>query len=150
MAQLKKIVSLFVVIAVCLSCSNKTGADNSSTGNGDLTPGKIGTLKNPEIKFEKQQHNFGIIQQGEKVTYSFKFKNIGLADLIIKDAKASCGCTVPKYSREPIASGEEGLIEVVFDSNGRMGKQLKTITVWTNCQPEQIKLEIVSEIVVPK
>lgn len=150
MAHVKKIISLLVVIAVCLSCNNNTGADNRSKGNEDSTTDKIGTLKNPEIKFEKQQHNFGIIQQGEKVTYSFKFRNVGLADLIIKDAKASCGCTVPKYPREPIASGDEGLIEVVFDSNGRTGKQLKTITVWTNCQPEQIKLEIVSEIVVPK
>ncbi len=103
----------------------------------------------PIIYFENTEHNFGKIFQGEKVSYTFKFQNIGLSDLIIKNATASCGCTVPKFPRKPIASGESADIEVIFDSSDRHGRQLKTVTVWTNCNPEKIKLQITSEIVEP-
>jgi hypothetical protein len=104
----------------------------------------------PKIQFEKLEHDFGILLQGEKVTYSFKFKNTGKQELIVKDASASCGCTVPKFTTKPIAPGEQGEIEVIFNSANRTGRQVKTITVWSNCQPNQTKLQIMCEIVVPK
>lgn len=154
MTALKLTTYLIIFMAVGFAC-NSNNSDNKGV-NGELNNTSETNYDNkssnnlPEIKFDKLTHDFGVIQQGEKVSYTFKFKNIGLGDLIIKEAKATCGCTVPKYSREPITSGGEGSIEVIFDSNNRNGRQLKTITVWTNCQPEQIKLEIVSEIVVPK
>lgn len=153
MGKFIRILFIGFIVVICLSCANKS-VDNkpidisTSTINEATTTG-ISASNLPIIKFEKELHDFGRIYQSEKVSYTFKFKNIGLADLIIKDAKATCGCTVPEFSKEPIPSGGEGEIEVTFDSNNRVGRQVKTITVWTNCQPDQNKLEIVTEIVVP-
>lgn len=115
---------------------------NPATASGKKTDGKM-----PVIQFEKTEHDFGIIMQGEKVSYTFKYKNIGNSDLIINNATASCGCTVPHFSREPIAPGQSGEIEVVFDSSNRSGRQTKNITVWSNCQPNQVVLRIFTEIV---
>ncbi len=100
----------------------------------------------PEISFEKTEHNLGRIVQGEKVGYNFVFINEGGASLVILDANASCGCTVPKYSKEPIAPGEKGSVEVVFDSSGRMGKQSKTITLKTNGADPVVYLTIKADI----
>lgn len=143
-----------ILIIVGFGCSNNNSENKGITTDLIKNPvtasGETNNSSMPEIKFEKDTHDFGLLLQGEKVSYTFKFKNIGKGDLIIKDATATCGCTVPKFSRKPIPSGGEGEIEVIFDSNNRTGRQLKTVTVWTNCQPNQAKLQIVSEIVVPK
>nr|HNH67158.1 DUF1573 domain-containing protein [Bacteroidia bacterium] len=68
------------------------------------------------------------ITEGEIVSYNFKFKNSGKAPLIITQASASCGCTVPEYSKDPIAPGQEGFIKVTFNSEGKHGMTSKTIT----------------------
>jgi len=98
------------------------------------------------MEFETTSHDFGMIVKGEKVANTFKFKNTGGADLIITDATATCGCTVPKYSRKPIKPGQEGEIEVIFNSAGRDGSQHKSISILTNAQPNTIRLEIEAEI----
>lgn len=85
--------------------------------------------------------------QGEKVGYNFIFTNDGDASLVIMDASASCGCTVPKYSKEPIAPGEKGSVEVVFDSSGRMGQQSKTVTLKTNGKVQIVYLTIKADII---
>ena len=145
---------VFIVFIGSISCTNRNSdkavISTDLIENPLTASGKSDTSTLPVIKFEKEQHDFGLILQGEKVSYTFKFKNIGKGELIVKDVSSTCGCTVPKFSREPIASGGTGEIEVVFDSNHRSGRQLKTVTVWTNCQPNQTKLQIVSEIVLPK
>jgi hypothetical protein len=142
-----------ILILVSLGCNNNSknkGITTDLIKNPVTASGETNNSSMPEIKFKKDTHDFGLLLQGEKVSYTFKFKNIGKGDLIIKDATATCGCTVPKFSRAPIPSGGEGEIEVIFDSNNRTGRQVKTITVWTNSQPNQAKLQIISEIVVPK
>ena len=101
------------------------------------------------MEFEKRVHDFGIIIQGEKVAYTFNYKNTGGSDLIIKSAQGSCGCTVPTFSKEPIKPGESGEIEVVFNSSGRKGNQHKTISIFTNAQPNKEVLTITGQIVVP-
>jgi hypothetical protein len=101
----------------------------------------------PEIRFEKNEHNLGRILQGEKVGYNFNFTNIGDASLVIMDASASCGCTVPRFSKEPIAPGGKGSVEVVFDSSGRIGKQSKTVTLKTNGKVQVVYLTIKAEII---
>jgi hypothetical protein len=128
--------------------SNNEATDlisNPVTASGNPEVNKL-----PIIQFDEKIHDFGLIFQGEKVSYVFRFKNIGKGNLIIKDASASCGCTVPKFSKKPVATGEYGEIEVVFDSNHRKGKQIKSVNIWTNCQPNVVKLEIISEIILPK
>ena len=123
----------FIVMAACKSESKNSDeistkdVNVSSTGNGDPNSNL------PDIKFDEEVHDFGRITQGEKVSFSFKFKNTGKSNLIIASAAGSCGCTVPEYSKEPVLPGQESKIDVVFSSEGKSGMQEKTITVVTNC-----------------
>jgi hypothetical protein len=96
------------------------------------------------ISFERTAHDFGRIESGPKYKTTFKFTNTGAADLLISNAKASCGCTVPSYSTEPIKPGQSGEINVEFDSKGREGQQLKLITVTTNTDPKDNVLTLKS------
>lgn len=88
--------------------------------------------KSPVMTFEKSEHDFGTITQGDQPSYSFAFKNTGASDLIISSAVGSCGCTVPEYPKQPVKPGESGKIKVSFNSNGKNGRQQKTVTLTTN------------------
>ncbi|MBP8034485.1 MAG: DUF1573 domain-containing protein [Bacteroidia bacterium] len=103
----------------------------------------------PEIKFEEETHDFGRITQGEKVTYAFKFKNTGGANLIISAANGSCGCTIPAYPKKPILPGEEAEVDVVFASEGKSGLVEKSVTLVTNCEPSTRIIYIKANIIVP-
>jgi hypothetical protein len=94
-----------------------------------------------EITFDESSYDFGSITKGEKVNHTYTFTNTGSEPLIITNAKASCGCTVPEWPKEPIAPGEGGEIPVVF--NGRsVGTQNKTITITANTNPPKTRLTI--------
>ena len=85
----------------------------------------------PVMTFEKTEIDYGnVVQAGDGVRI-FKFKNTGTEPLIIKNARGSCGCTVPKWPSEPIKPGQTASIEVKYDSN-RLGSFSKTVTVETN------------------
>ncbi len=94
----------------------------------------------PVLQFEKVEHDFGTIQEGQKVSYTYKFKNTGEAPLIIQSAQPSCGCTVPEWSKDPIQPGKEGFVKAEFDSKGKPNAQNKTITVTANTWPKQTTL----------
>ena len=104
----------------------------------------------PVITFNEEKHDFGKITQGQKVSYSFIFKNTGGSELVISSAQGSCGCTVPTYPKEPVKAGQEGKIDVVFDSSGKSGLVQKTVTLVTNCNPSSKILTIISTIMVPE
>ena len=106
--------------------------------------------KYPVIEFETKVHDFGKINTGDKVTYDFKFKNTGEADLIISDARGSCGCTVPDYPKTAIKPGESSKIKVSFDSKGKYGKNKKTITLVCNTKNKKEMLTIKANINVPE
>lgn len=101
----------------------------------------------PVFSFEKTEHDFGQIKQGEKVVYTFKFTNTGKKDLVITSATGSCGCTVPQYPKMPIPPGGQGMIDITFDSSGKSGKQHKTITIVANTVPNTTILSIKGEII---
>ena len=104
----------------------------------------------PSFEFEKDVFEFGTISQGEKVSHSFRFKNVGEADLIINKVEGSCGCTVMKgWPKHPVRPGELGKIDVVFDSNGKKGIQNKTISVVANTYPSTTVLTLKGEVVSP-
>jgi len=86
----------------------------------------------PELVFEKKSHDFGVIEEGAVATTTFVFKNTGNAPLILQAVTASCGCTTPKWSREPINPGETGEITAAYNSQGRPGNFTKSITVKHN------------------
>jgi hypothetical protein len=74
------------------------------------------------------------------VEYTYKFTNTGEAPLIIQNAQGSCGCTVPDWTKKPIAVGEEGYVTAKFDSKGKPNIQNKTVTVTANTWPKQTVL----------
>ncbi|WP_407556436.1 DUF1573 domain-containing protein [Winogradskyella sp. 4-2091] len=96
----------------------------------------------PVMEFAENHHDFGVISQGSEVSHSFKFTNTGDADLVITDARASCGCTVPEYPVTAMSPGESGEIIVKFNSKSRSGSQYKTITLTTNAENGVEKLTI--------
>jgi len=87
------------------------------------------------MQFAETTHNFGTIKQDTKNTKIFTFKNTGSEPLIIEDAQGSCGCTVPKFPKEPIKPGESGEIEVVYSPGKQQGAQSKTVTITANTEP---------------
>jgi hypothetical protein len=117
----------------------------TATANGNSPAGMA-----PVMKFETETHDFGKITQGQVVSYAFKFKNTGGSDLTIAEAHGSCGCTVPEYPHNPIAPGEEGVINVNFNSEGKHGVQEKTVTLSTNCEPSTKVITIHAEVLTPK
>jgi Protein of unknown function (DUF1573) len=100
------------------------------------------TGKTTTVKFEETSYDWGKLKEGEKMTHLFKFKNTGNNDLIISDARGSCGCTVPEWPKEPIKPGKGGEIKVVFDSAHKSGVQSKTVTINANTEPASIVLMI--------
>ena len=80
-------------------------------------------------------YNFGIINEGEKVSCNFRFKNVGKKPLVIINASASCGCTIPEKPEKPILSGDTGVIKVSFNSTGKNGFTSKLISVEANTEP---------------
>lgn len=100
--------------------------------------------KPAQIKFDKTTHNFGTFSESEpKVTCSFSFTNIGEQPLMINQAIASCGCTVPEYTKTPIQPGEKGQIKVTYNGTGKFpGHFKKSITVRTNGAVELTRLYI--------
>ena len=89
-------------------------------------------VEGPNITFEQTTHEFGIITEGQKATHIFEFLNDGTEPLILTSVKASCGCTTPKWPREPIMPGETGEIQAIYNSKGRPGKFNKAITIQSN------------------
>lgn len=81
-------------------------------------------------------YDFGTIKEGDMVEYNFRFKNTGDKPLIIFEANASCGCTVPEKPDHPIPSGEIGFLKVKFNSDRKPGEAHKSITISSNANPE--------------
>jgi len=100
----------------------------------------------PVLSFENGMYNFGKITQGESVHYDFKFKNTGKTPLIVTNATATCGCTIPEKPQEPIKPGAEGVIKVVFNSAGKMGMQDKIVTVTSNGNPSTSEVHLIGEV----
>lgn len=100
--------------------------------------------KQAEIKFEKTTLNAGTFSENDPIQkYVFKFKNVGDAPLVINQAMGSCGCTVPSYTKKPIAPGAEGELKVTYNGRGKFpGHFKKNITVRTNGKTELTRLYI--------
>lgn len=98
------------------------------------------------LALAEDSYNFGEISEGEKVEHEFKFTNEGNSPLIIANVQASCGCTTPDYTKLPVAPGEEGVVRVVFNSEGQLGKQHKVITVTSNANNANALLHLRGEV----
>lgn len=122
-------ISLILAILICLPFSNQAQTAKS------------------QITFEKLQHNFGTFKEELGVqSVSFNFKNAGTVPLILNNVQASCGCTTPEWTREPVAPGAKGLIKVSYDPRNRPGVFNKTIRVSSNAENADVVLTILGEV----
>lgn len=101
--------------------------------------------KAPEIKFEQETHDFGGIPQGTPATYEFVFKNTGKTPLIITNASASCGCTTPDWTKEPIKPGKTGFVKATFNA-AAPGPFTKSVTVTSNAKNSQVLLYLKGDV----
>ncbi len=129
---MKHLILLSTFIALLTACEN---ADKQTTDAAAPVTTEQTVTDLPEVttvQWLDSVQNFGKITDGEKVIITFHFKNTGNKPLIISNVQASCGCTVPSKPEEPIAPGAEGKITAEFNSEGRVGKATKNITVSAN------------------
>lgn len=152
MKRVIKYFGVFSLVLLLAACGGNEPKEISTdlVSNPESASGNVSKEDLPVFEFEKETHDFGTITQGEKVSFTYKFKNTGKTDLIISSAKGSCGCTVPDYPKHPIEPGEEGKIDVVFDSEGKSGKQSKSVTIVANTYPNTKVLHLSGDIVAPK
>ena len=140
--KLMKVIIVIVSIA-CLPFIYKIAKDNSSetTLNSaiEMTENSGSSL----MSFLKSTHDFGDINEANgSVSYQFEFTNNGNSPLIVQDVKASCGCTTPEWTREPIKPGEKGTITAEYNPEKRPGAFNKSLTVITNANTQQVRLYI--------
>jgi hypothetical protein len=126
----------FILIGIFLVSCNNSASTKVKKENVEVAKAQQEMTSNLAVmNFEKSEHDFGTINEGDVVETSFGFTNTGNSDLTILDAKGSCGCTVPEYPKNtPIAPGESGEIKVKFDSSNKPGNQAKTVTLTTNTE----------------
>jgi hypothetical protein len=126
-----RLILLFSVVVLFSSCG-ESPSDKVKKENVEISKANKNAKGFPTMTFENDKYDFGDINEGDVVETVFRFKNNGKVPLIITNARASCGCTIPEYTDEPIMPGEEGEIKVKFNSNRKPGKQNKRVTITTN------------------
>lgn len=119
-----------------------TGLTFAQTTEGDAG---AESTEGPVMTFESKMVDYGTIEQNAEPLRVFNFTNTGTEPLIIKNAKGSCGCTVPKWPKEPIMPGESSKIEVRYDTK-RIGPFSKRVTLTTNATEETIVLTIKGKV----
>jgi hypothetical protein len=127
------IVGILLLSLAFVSCKDNATSkiDSSNLETAKERDAKI-SLGSAIIEFDTKDYDFGTVNEGDVVDGTFKIANKGKTDLIITDAKASCGCTVPEWPKDAIKPGDSAEIKFSFNSKGRTGKQSKTITLQTN------------------
>ena len=146
-ASEKKIAALEARLAELEGKTTPTATASTAATPAETKPDPGTPL--PVIKFSDMNYDFGTIKEGDVVDHTFEFTNTGDAPLIIQEAKPSCGCTVPDWSKEPVPVGGKGYIKASFNSNGHPNMQNKTITVTANTWPKQTTL-MFKAMVTPK
>lgn len=141
---MKKLVIVALAVIAFASCTQNKA--ETIEAKAEKAAPSVLTEDAPKVKFEKEIYDFGVIEQGEKVSFDFKFINTGKTPLIITDATATCGCTVPEFPKTPVKPGEGGTIKVIFNSAGKLGMQDKQVTIVSNANPDAEKLHLVGEI----
>jgi hypothetical protein len=146
---MKKALTLSILSLSLLTVScNENAAKKINGENVELAKQRDSEIKEggPKIKFDKTEHDFGVINEGDVVETVFTFTNSGKSELIITSAKGSCGCTVPEWPKEPIMPGEDGQIKVKFNSDQKPNLQQKQITLVTNTDEGKEILKIKAQV----
>lgn len=114
------------------------------------TEAKAANPNAPKITFAEQSYDFGTVVEGPQVTHDFKIKNEGKEPLVLSNVRASCGCTVPTWPKEPILPGKESVISATYNTSGRPGHFNKTITIESNSEGGNKVVTITGEVIKPE
>lgn len=124
---------LLLISLVSLLGACQPGKQNKNNKTENIKPATT------QFEFQKEMHNFGELEAGEIVIYTFVFTNTGRHDLIIENVETDCECVGANIPKDPVKPGEKGLVEIEFDSAGLWGRQLKSITIQANTEkPKQL------------
>lgn len=132
---------MLAAISLLTACNQKNGTQNTTSATEKTAVGDL-----PVLKFDKEIYDFGKVKDGDKVSYSYSFANTGKSPLIITDAVASCGCTIPSWPKKPINPGQKEAIKVIFNSAGKSGLIDKQITITANTTPAQTLVHLIGEV----
>jgi len=133
---MKNIYVLFGLVLMLTACHRK--------GNNEIITYTKGN--GPFMYVKEERYDAGKVKQGDKVKHTFIVENRGKAELVIKSVTASCGCTIAKFEKQPIAPGKSTPIDVIFNSEGKSGIQDKNITVVSNAVPDTKTLTLHCEV----
>jgi hypothetical protein len=129
--------ALICILFVLFSCN----AGKKSNPPKENIPVRNESNGVTEFEFNEEMHNFGSLQAGEIVIFTFVFTNTGENNLQIDNVEADCGCVKVNFLKEPVLPGNSGTIEIEFYSSGLFGKQFKTIEIYANTKkPKQIAI----------
>jgi len=149
---MKKIFSTFIIVFITLSSvigQNTSPAELAKPNVPVAEKPKVQAPANPNapvIKFESEVHDYGKVPVNSDGACQFKFKNTGKEPLILTNVKASCGCTVPSWPKDPIAPGANAIIDVKYNSMNRAHTINKSITVFSNASDSIVVLRIQGEV----
>ncbi len=129
------------LFAIMLFATTLLTAQNASSQTQETDEQKA------HIDFESTLHDFGQIVVNSNASCEFKFTNTGKEPLILSNVKASCGCTVPEWTKEPVLPGEEGVIKVRYTTVTRPNVINKAVIVYSNADNKQVILRIKGEVV---
>jgi hypothetical protein len=160
-AKMFKMVHYFTIMVISFtlsfSCksdhanafSNAVGKNLASEVEIPTKDGKVDQEKMAKIEFKELIFDFGKVKEGDIVEHIFKFKNIGSKDLLLLYHQATCGCTIPDFSKDPYGPGKSGEIVIKFDTKGKKLSQTKRIKIFTNTYPNMTELTL-KGYVIPK
>ncbi len=144
------ILKALIVICLFFIGSTMNAQDPGPKGNGANQAQEAGPKANSGVlAFDTEEIDYGVIQQNADGVRIFKFTNTGKEPIVISQVKTSCGCTSPTYSKEPVAPGEAGEIQIKYATN-RIGKFTKTITIISNASEPNKVIKIKGEVLNPE
>ena len=130
----------------------QTSNENSELKNpsASISKHKVRKEKYAQIRFYRDQIDFGNITEGDSLEFQFDFINEGNDELIFEHVEMSCGCTSLEYPKEPVQPGETGKIKVMYDSNGKVGRQAPNITLVSNSRKNRYSILELKGVVYPQ
>ncbi len=151
---------LFIVLSILFQNCTNNGSDEKrleevQTGGSEIKDiirnpvtanAKADTNNIAKMTFEKDTFFFGAVKEGAVIDHKFKFTNTGTVPLLIHDARSTCGCTIPKWPKEPVQPGESSFIKVKFNTEKKEGFQDKPVTILANTYPNSTVVHVVGEV----
>ncbi len=148
----KLFVPALALLAILISCNNVRKTDQQAKITGTATDQTVQQTTAPAttVQMLDSVYDFGSVTEGSMVEFNYRFKNTGNNPLIITNAVASCGCTVPEKPEQPVLPGEVGFLKVKFNSENRVGTAHKTVTVTANVEPVFPEILLKGEVIAKK